>query len=184
MKTLTIQPYVRTKTDYNDKRHNVFELQTFLAKISQSDAEIPFLNADGIYGEETENAVKKYQELRNLPVTGMIEYETLNKIVDEYSNIMALTGEVLPFYVFPPELLEIKSGDSGDAVYVIQIILNNFAVNYSNFRKIPITGRYGKETAEAVQKFQSTAMLNESGIVDRPTWNEMTRLYRAFLINK
>lgn len=184
MATLTTQPYVKTKTDYNDKRQNVFELQTFLSKISQTEPNVPFLNADGIYGDKTREAVRKYQELRKLPVTGTVDYETWNKIFDEYNGLMALTAEALPFYVFPPEQLEIKSGDNGDAVYVIQLILNNFALTYSNFSKIPVTGSYGSETANAVKNFQSTAMLNQSGNVDRPTWNEMTRLYRTFLINK
>lgn len=184
MATLTTQPYVNTKTDYNDERHNIFELQTFLKKISQTEPTVPFLNADGIYGEKTREAVKKYQELRRLPVTGTADYDTWNKISDEYFKLIELTAEALPFYVFPPELLEIKTGDSGDAVYVIQLILNNFALVYSNFSSIPVTGSYGSETAEAVKNFQSASMLTQTGTVDRPTWNEMTRLYRTFLINK
>jgi len=63
MATLTSQPYLRTKTDHLDDRTNTFQLQKFLQKISENDNDIPFLNTDGIYGDETTEATGIYKEI-------------------------------------------------------------------------------------------------------------------------
>ena len=183
MATLTSQPILITKTDARDDRQNTFELQKFLRKVSQSDPKIPTLNTDGIYGKETEDAVRKFQETRNLNPTGQVDSETWDLIFAEYEDLIALTETALPFHVFPIEILEIKSGDRGDVVIVIQLLLNNFASKYSNLKRVNVNGLYGRETQEAVANFQNVTQLPATGIVDRPTWNEMTGLYRAFLIN-
>ena len=184
MATLTSQPVLITKTDVNNERQNIFELQKFLKKISETSPEIPFLNTDGIYGKETQNAVRKFQETRNLTPTGIADSETWDKIFSEYEDLMAITEIALPFHVFPIELLEIKLGDKGDVVIVIQLLLNSLAAKYSNLKKVNVTGQYGKETQDAVYAFQNLTQLTPTGIVNRPTWHEMVNLYRAFLINE
>lgn len=184
MATLTSQPILITKTDLNDDRQNTFELQKFLKKISENDPQINFLNTDGIYGEETAEAVRQFQQTRNLPVTGVADFETWEAIFNEYLKLIELIDEALPFHVFPIEVIEIKTGDSGDAVVVIQLLLNKFSSKYSNFNKVNVTGNYNNETADAVKNFQNVSMLDQTGTVNRHTWNEMVKLYRAFLINE
>lgn len=184
MATLTSQPYLRTKTDYSDDRTNTFQLQRFLQKISETDADIPFLNTDGIYGDETTEAVRKYQEKYNLPQTGVADYETWESIYELYRDLMELTDEALPLHIYPIEIITIKQGDNGDAVIIIQLLLNNFANRYTNLNKVRVTGQYTGETADAVRNFQNISLLEPTGEVNRPTWNEMVRLYRAFLINE
>ncbi len=184
MATLTSQPTLITKTDLNDDRQNIFELQKYLKKIAESDPQISFLNTDGIYGDETAEAVRKFQETRNLSTTGVADFETWEAIFEEYQKLIELTDEALPFHVFPVEVIEIKDGDSGDAVIVIQLLLNKFASKYSNLNKVNVTGKYSNETADAVKNFQGISMLETTGTVNKPTWNEMVKLYRAFLINE
>ncbi len=183
MATLTSQPKLRTKHDYGDDRTSIFHLQQFLQKISEFDSDIPFLNTDGIHGDETRDAVRKYQAKNNLPQTGTADYETWESIRDAYDKIIEATSEALPFHVFPTEIITVKQGDGGDVVVVIQMLLNNFATRYNNLGNIGITGQYGNETTNAVRNFQSLSMLEPTGEVNRPTWNEMVRLYRVFLLN-
>lgn len=172
-----------TKNNILNDRNNIFELQKFLKKLSETDSSIPFLNTDGIYGPETTEAVRKFQETRNLPQTGLADYETWDRIFGEYQDTVNLTNEALPFHVYPIEVLEIKLGDSGDAVVVVQLLLNKFASKYSNLKNVNVTGKYNIETADAVKNFQSITLLEPTGTVNKPTWNEMVKLYRAFLIN-
>lgn len=183
MATLTAQPILITKTDSRNEQQNTFELQKFLRKISQSDPKIPTLNTDGIYGKETEDAVRIFQETRNLNPSGQVDSETWNLIFAEYEDLIALTETAMPFHVFPIELLEIKFGDRGDVVIVIQLLLNKFASKYSNLKRVNVNGLYGRETQDAVVNFQNVTQLPATGVVDRPTWNEMVKLYRTFLIN-
>ena len=49
--------------------------------------EIPKLTEDGIYGPETEAAVRKFQSIFGLPVTGEIDYKTWYKISEIYVGV-------------------------------------------------------------------------------------------------
>lgn len=180
MGTLTSQPFINTKTNIYDERNNIFQLQKFLRKISETDDAIPFLNTDGIFGNETALAVGIFQETRGLSKTGEVDYETWKLISGEYEQLSRLNNAE-PVFVFPVDVYEIKNGDSFDAVTVIQLMLNSFASEYDNFEGVSLTGIYDSETADAVKNFQSVSMLAPTGNTDRHTWNEMAGLYRALL---
>ena len=51
---------------------------------SQNYPAIPRLNPDGIYGKNTEQAVRKFQSVFGLPVTGVVDYKTWYAISDIY----------------------------------------------------------------------------------------------------
>ncbi len=182
--TLTSQNHVNTKTDILNDRQNIFELQKFLQKIGERDDAIPFINTDGIYGKETADAVRLFQKARGLDQTGIVDYETWEEIMREYERILKAEGPALPFEVFPIEVLEIKSGDSGDVVVVIQLILNSLSGRYSNISPVTTNGIYGEDTANSVRDFQTSLAMSPTGVVDRNTWNELNRLYGALLINE
>ena len=42
---------------------------------------------DGIYGKETERAVRKFQEVFDLPVTGVVDYRTWYKIQEIFVGV-------------------------------------------------------------------------------------------------
>ena len=48
-------------------------------------------NTLGIYDEETEKAVKKFQEIFNLPVTGIVDKATWYKIKYVYTSVKKLS---------------------------------------------------------------------------------------------
>ncbi|MCI8991216.1 MAG: peptidoglycan-binding protein [Eubacterium sp.] len=58
----------------------VRQIQEELNAISRSYPAIPRVTADGIYGSQTQNAVRKFQSIFGLPVTGDIDYSTWYKI--------------------------------------------------------------------------------------------------------
>jgi peptidoglycan hydrolase-like protein with peptidoglycan-binding domain len=59
-------------------------IQSYLSALSLTNPSIPKLSADGIYGEDTENAVKAFQKDFGLTVDGIIGQGTWNSIVDAY----------------------------------------------------------------------------------------------------
>lgn len=62
----------------------VRQLQEQINRISQNYPAIPRINPDGIYGKKTEEAVRKFQSVFGLPVTGVVDYKTWYAISDIY----------------------------------------------------------------------------------------------------
>lgn len=62
----------------------VRQLQEQLNRIAQNYPAIPRISVDGIYGSNTENAVRTFQRIFNLPQTGIVDFPTWYKISDIY----------------------------------------------------------------------------------------------------
>lgn len=62
----------------------VRQIQEELARISRSYPAIPTVTPDGIYGPATREAVERFQQVFDLPVTGVIDYSTWYRISDIY----------------------------------------------------------------------------------------------------
>ena len=65
----------------------VRQLQSQLNRIAQNYPAIPSLNADGIYGERTANAVRTFQGIFGLPQTGITDYPTWYEVSDIYVGV-------------------------------------------------------------------------------------------------
>ena len=62
----------------------VRQMQEELERISISYPAIPTVTPDGIFGPATRAAVEKFQEVFDLPVTGVVDYPTWYKISEIY----------------------------------------------------------------------------------------------------
>ena len=65
----------------------VRQLQEQLNGISDGYPAIPKVAVDGIYGESTQNAVRTFQKIFGLPVTGVVDYPTWYRIQDIYVGV-------------------------------------------------------------------------------------------------
>ena len=65
----------------------VEQMQEQLNAISNNYPLIPRIAVDGIYGEATQKAVEVFQEIFNLPVTGIVDYRTWYKIQEIYVGV-------------------------------------------------------------------------------------------------
>lgn len=68
-------------------------------------------------------------------------------------------------------------GSSGEKVLQMQNQLNRIARNYPAIPRVTADGIYGPATAEAVRIFQSIFNLPQTGVVDYPTWYEISDIY-------
>lgn len=64
----------------------VRELQNMLRTIAQNDSSIPLIEADGIYGNRTRDAVSAFQRTAGLPVNGAVGPITWNAIMERYNE--------------------------------------------------------------------------------------------------
>ena len=66
----------------------VRELQYFLRFISEFESTVPTVRFDGIFGAETENAVRAFQSLYGLPVTGVVDTDTWVTLYRAYLGML------------------------------------------------------------------------------------------------
>lgn len=72
---------------------------------------------------------------------------------------------------------DLTIGSSGDKVRQVQQQLNRIAQNYPAIPVVNVDGIYGNGTAEAVRAFQRIFDLPQSGVVDYPTWYQLSNIY-------
>lgn len=72
---------------------------------------------------------------------------------------------------------DLTIGSSGEKVRQMQEQLNRIAQNYPAISRITPDGIFGPGTAEAVRTFQGIFNLPRTGIVDYPTWYEISDIF-------
>lgn len=72
---------------------------------------------------------------------------------------------------------DLTIGSSGQKVAQMQEQINRIHQNYPAVPYIAADGIYGRNTANAVRIFQRIFGLPQTGIVDYPTWYEISRIY-------
>lgn len=144
----------------------------------------PIYPVDGIFGPDTEAAVRTFQKQFNLTVDGVVGKSTWYKINYIYVAVRKLaelssigrvendkSGE------WPQEIL--KYGDRNVYVQQLQYYLSTIATFNNAISSITtIDSFFGQQTANAVRSFQRFYGLDVDGIVGEVTWN---RIYAVYL---
>lgn len=162
-----------------DRGEKVSNLQFFLSTISSVDPLIPPVIIDGIFGENTLNAVEAFQQEYGLEVNGIVDAVTWDEIYDEYKGTFDKVFMTEPFRVngFPYPGAPLSEGDSGDNVLRIQQQLNAISNTNSEITPPVPDGIFGEETKTAVEQFQRYYGLEPDGIVGRQTWGAIQQVY-------
>jgi len=129
-------------------RRAVYELQIFLTAARLEHPQLPELKADGIYGPETREAVRIFQQIYGLPVTGDADQETWETAREVYYQTFLRTGAPLALGLFE---LEDSIPQSGDLVYVVQVMLRAIGERYSQFAGVSLTGQLDQITEDALK---------------------------------
>ena len=159
-------------TDAQRQEHTE-EILTYLYEIALRDPRIPIVLPSKDFTEEAALAVRAYQQAYGLPVTGEIDGDTWDSIVESYRARM--DGSV-PLAVFPAGNFLLQEGDVGDLVYLVQVLLRLIGNHFGNVDAPPLTGMFDWETALAVRQLQEIAGLEQTGAVDRRTWDRIASL--------
>ena len=154
-------------------------LQERLRLIAQYGNNMPLETVDGIYGEETANAVRAFQQLFGLTPTGEMNYETWTVLDEVYAAVFEKTSPPIPLDVFPDGDFVLKQGEESPLVVIVEIMLNTLAAAFDNLPEVETTGVYGDSHSSAVQKFQGVNNIEPSGESDKLTWNALARLYNG-----
>ena len=161
------------------KQTTVRRLQERLRVIAHAGNRMPEVTVDGVFDEPTQNALRAFQQLCGLPVTGEPDYDTCRRIDGIYALVEEGLGAPVPLMPFPDGNVSLKPGDRSPAVALVEVMLNALAGRYGNLPSVPVNGLYDPPTEEAVRQLQACLGLEPDGRVDKRTWNGMARLFQA-----
>ena len=164
----------------------VLAIQRDLRRIRQNYPAIPDIATTlGIYDEETEAAVRKFQEIFNLPQTGVVDkgtwykikyvYTSVKKLSDLYSE--GITQEEATFLYTD----ELNYGDTGIEVEYVHYFLDAIAFLDRDIPRLPTNSIYGNNTITMVKAFQSKYGLPVTGIFTYADWIALQNAYNKIL---
>lgn len=161
---------------------SVVVLQASLNRISQNYPAIPKISSvDGVFGSQTESAVRAYQQIFGLTSDGIVGPATWYSIVRLYTAVTMLSelrslGQ--QFYAInwsPSTTLQI--GSTGDKVRQLQYMLSVLSTYISSIPPVTVDGIYGQATRAAILAFQRRYQLPETGTVGETTWDTLYDQY-------
>ena len=142
MPTVTLSPWPLTRKGATG--HPVRTLQHLLRERGQN------VTVDGIFGPQTEGAVRAFQQQKGLAVDGIVGPQTWAAVVKQ-----------------------VKQGDTGDAVRGVQEEFQFRNLSGDPSKGLQIDGIFGPKTDAAVRGFQSAVGLAADGIVGPLTWRAL-----------
>lgn len=165
--------------------NDVALIQIQLNRISRNYPAIPKIpEITGIFDGATETAVREFQSVFSLPVTGIVDQATWYRIAYIYTSVTRLAELIseglrieeirTPF----SEVLEL--GLQAPEVEVLQYMLSVIGSYYSalsSIKDIPLKGYFGSTTERAVKEFQKVFGFPQTGVVDLPVWNAINEAY-------
>ena len=157
---------------------SVVAIQVSLNRISQSYPAIPKISSvDGIFGAQTEAAVRKFQEVFDLDVDGIVGRATWYAIVRLYvavTSLAELRSQGQRFYANSWANADpIGQGDQGVKVEHLQYMLSVLSAYIREIPPVTVDGVFGPATRNAVIAAQRRFGLPQTGIVNYDTWDEI-----------
>ncbi len=164
-------------------------LKIQLNRIGQNYPAIPVITDDSIYFTiGMVDAVKKFQEIFNLKITGVVDkstwykikyiYNAVKKISDIYSEGISIDEASLVFSK------TVRLGDSGNFIRIINYYLNTIAYFDDEIPYLELSGdEFTEDTKEVLIAFQNKNNLTSSGEVDRDTWIILRDKYKSIIRN-
>ena len=156
---------------------SIRSLQTML-RVIETDAgkDLPVV-PDGIYGNQTQRAVSDFQQQRGLPVTGVADQATWERIAAEYPDALTRVNPAEPVRIILDPGAEFALGDESYYIYLMQAMLLALGEIYESIAVPQINGKFDDITAESVANFQMMSQLPQTGVMDKITWKHLALQY-------
>ena len=164
----------------------VLSIQNRLNRVAVNFPAIPKIaEPNGIFGEDTREAVLEFQHVFNLAEDGRVGKATWYKLQYVYNGIKQLNS-IISEGITPGEIAMafprvLRIGDSGRGVYAIQYFLSVISEYVDTVRRPPLDSYFGEETLNSVLDFQRTYGLDVDGLVGQYTYSTMFDAYEGII---
>lgn len=145
------QPSSRNYLTIGDRGDSVRDLQSKLMNLGYN---VGSYGADGVFGNATAEAVKKFQIDNGLAVDGLAGVATISRLNARASNTSNTDSNVLS----------------------LQQVMNRLGFRDSNGCKLSEDGIIGENTRYATRNFQGVMGLGVDGIAGQNTWNAINQI--------
>ncbi len=153
----------------------VVVIQTALNRVSQNYPAIPKISpVDGIFGTQTQEAVRRFQQIFNLTADGIVGKATWYALVRIYvavTRLSELRSEGQRYYNISWNYGGVlQNGSAGTYVRQLQYMLQVLSSFIPAIPAVQADGLYGPATRNAVLAAQRYFGLPQTGTVDEQTW--------------
>lgn len=155
----------------------VRSLQTMLRVIGEDRGQATSVIPDGYYGQQTRGAVSGFQRSHGLPVTGVADQDTWERVVAEFGPALTRVGPAEPLQLILNPNQVIRRGEEHPYLYLVQSMLLALADIYGSIGLVEVTGILDALTAQALMDFQFLSSLPATGELDKITWKHLARQY-------
>ncbi len=162
-----------------DRGSIVSWMQYALNVISQFIDSVPRVTMNGLFDEQTKNALLAFQQTYGLPETGVADRDTWDMLGSVFERSLHAIPPRDQLYTYPG--IPLSEGSSGEAVQILQSYLNRLANEFPYLPKVTADGEFGPRTKAQVMAFQRAHQKEPDGIVDLDTWNTILAEYSQFL---
>lgn len=152
-------------------------LQTMLRVIAEDDFRIPTVVPDGIYGPTTMNSVSVLQRMYGLPITGITDQATWDRIVAVYEPAFIRIGKAEPIEIIMEPGEVFRLGESNAYIYLLQSMLTQLSQENPTITQPDHNGVLDNPTSEALAAFQYLAGLPPTGELDKITWKYLVKQF-------
>ena len=177
------ESYPGTPLRVGSRGPDVTVVQTSLNRIGQNYPAIPKVSpVDGIFGPQTEAAVKAFQQIFSLDPDGIVGRASWYQIVRVYVAVLKLAelqseGQEFFFIQEYPEFLSL--GDTGVLVEQLQYMLSVLSSFLPQVPDPGMSGIFDNATLNAVRGFQRYAGLPVTGSVGEATWDAIFEQFNS-----
>lgn len=170
------ETYPGTPLKLGDSGQAVLSTKNALNAISVNFTAIPKIYpVNSEFDESLEAAVREFQNIFNLSVTGIIDKATWYEIRKIYASVRKLaeiTAEMPQPEAIPP-IEVIEYFEVVPIVQLVQYFLNVLSAYYDSIPAVDINGMLNIQTRNSIREFQKTFNLPVTGDIDNETWTTM-----------
>ena len=171
-------------TENLEMKHAVLRLQEMLSALGKDRLWLPELTEDGVFDEQTLEAVMLLQRELELPVTGKVDRRTWNAIRSLWNMEQNRKGSGRPARMVPGKGILVGKGEQSDFFAVQQTMFRLLGERFERLSRGRGDGVNDEDSQSDLRWLQRAAGLEETGEMDHDTWEMLTRLYETVVVGE